>query len=118
MSKKRSTYILSTYTTDRSDGDLVPAVIISKANSRKALADAIMAEVSNDLACEQCITLEIDGEEVNIHPTRRKRKNGTYGPWKYDLKKVDFTKGDCFVVRKEAGFYNDAYENVYTVHVI
>ena len=91
------------YSTDRSDGDLIPAIIGATGDSLDDLIPAISDEVATDLAMadEMGRTVEIEDHEGN------EIEASVFGV-------ADaLAKGATCIVLK-----HETYENVFTIHTI
>lgn len=100
--------ICTFYTTDRSDGDLIPAVIEAKGESLDDLIPEISDEVAMELAMADQIskTIEIEDHEGN------EIERSVFGVTDA------LVKGATCIVLKNTLPTGETYENVFTIHRI
>lgn len=100
--------ICTFYTTDRSDGDLIPAVIEAKGESLDDLIPEISDEVAMELAMADQIgkTIEIEDHEGN------EIERSVFGVTDA------LVKGATCIVLKNTLSTGETYENVFTIHRI
>ena len=100
--------ICTFYSTDRSDGDFIPAVIEATGDSLDDLIPAISDEVATELAMADEIgkTVEISDQEDN------EIDRSVFGV-------ADaLAKGATCIVLKNTLPTGETYENVFTIHII
>jgi hypothetical protein len=100
--------ICTFYSTDRSDGDLIPAVIEATGESLDDLIPAISDEVAAELSMAEGIgkTIEIEDHEGN------EIEASVFGV-------ADaLAKGATCIVLKNTLDTGETYENVFTIHII
>lgn len=100
--------ICTFYSTDRSDGDFIPAVIEATGDSIDDLIPAISDEVATELAMADEIgkTVEISDQEDN------EIERSVFGVGDA------LAKGATCIVLKNTLPTGETYENVFTIHII